>query len=639
MKTYPLLATLCVVVMGLCSCNDEEPVDSSGAISVTTAEVTNITDNTAQSGGNVILTGRGAIMAKGVCWGTESAPVVTGNYTKEKGEAGTFVSTLKNLVPGNTYYVRAYAQTKQDVVYGNEVQFSVDVISPNVATTAIQDITTTSAVSKGSLLFDGGREITECGICWADTENPTTADSKAVVEIGQDGTFQTMITELTPGKTYYVRAYVKNDVGTGYGKQLAFTTETALIFEDANFKTYLLQAFDRNGDGEIGKSEALAANTIDCGGRGIKSLAGVKEFTNVRVLSCNGNAVQSVDLSGMTNLVEVFLLDNPNLESVNMSGCASLWNFQSFRCKLSSLNLDGCSGLVHLHIYTNKLSHIDLSDCGFLEYCNISENQLEELDVRNNPRLICLWSNMGKYKSLDVSGMTQMTTLDIAGGAIEELNVSGCTNLQVIHAGDSNVKNFNLGGLQNLREVYAHNNRNVVESLDISGCSRLEVFNMCNARFGFKEWTFSSVSSLRHLDLWGTGMEKLNLSYLPNLQFLNLDNNDSLTSLNISECPNINHIQLTACGLSEVDLSRFPNMYHFQINESASLKSLNMPNNPNLRKLYVQNTGLTTLDISNCSMGMEEVNAAAPSLTTIIMKNGQSIGAFYKPEGVVINYN
>ena len=134
-------------------------------------------------------------------------------------------------------------------------------------------------------------------------------------------------------------------------------------------------------------------------------------------------------------------------------------------------------------------------------------------------------------------------------------------------------------------------------------------------------------------------MEKLNLSYLPNLQFLNLDNNDSLTSLNISECPNINHIQLTACGLSEVDLSRFPNMYHFQINESASLKSLNMPNNPNLRKLYVQNTGLTTLDISNCSMGMEEVNAAAPSLTTIIMKNGQSIGAFNKPEGVVINYN
>ena len=88
MKTYPLLAALCVVVMGLCSCNDEEPVDSSGAISVTTAEVTNITDNTAQPGGNVILTGGGAIMAKGVCWGTEPDPVVTGNYTQEKGEAG-----------------------------------------------------------------------------------------------------------------------------------------------------------------------------------------------------------------------------------------------------------------------------------------------------------------------------------------------------------------------------------------------------------------------------------------------------------------------------------------------------------------------------------------------------------------------
>jgi hypothetical protein len=614
-KLYQLLLPT-LLVASLCACRDEPLTDPAATITVTTAVVTDISNNSALSGGSITQSGSADITAKGVCWGTETAPVVSGSHTNESGGGDTFVSTIKNLVPGNTYYVRAYASAGSTVVYGNEVSFSVGAISPNVATN-VTSITTNSAVSGGTLLFAGGSDIIEGGICWAKTENPTTDDSFKIVAIGEDGTFSTTITGLVPDETYYVRAYVKNATGTGYGKQVAFTTDRVLTIEDANFKSYLVQTFDTNGDGEIGKSEALTATFIDCGGRGINSLAGIEHFTNVTVLSSNGNTLSSVDLSGMANLVEVFFIDCPNLASVNMSGCSSLFNFQAFRANLSSLDLTGCTGLVHLHVYTNRLTEVDLSDCVNLEFCNISENQIESLDVRNNTKLNSLWSNLGKYTSLDVSGLTSLTTLDVAAGAIENLNVSGCTNLQFIYAADCHIRKFDLSGLSNLREFQAHAGKNVIEEVDFSGCSRLEVFIMANNRFAFSEWTFSSISSLRTIDMWGTGMTKINLSYVPNLDLINIEGASALTSLDLSGCPNLTVLIAGGIGVTGIDLS----------------------DNAKLRKILLQNTPLTTLDISPCAMEMEEVNVLTNTLTSITMKTGQTVGAFNKPDGITINYN
>ncbi len=615
-KLYQLLAAA-LIVTGLFACKDEAPVDPAAVISVTTAAVTDITNNSALSGGSITLAGGGAITARGVCWGTETAPVVSGSHTKDSSGAGAYVSTMKNLVPGNTYYVRAYASMGSAVVYGNEVQFSVGAVSPNVATNAATAIATKSAVSGGTILFAGGSDITECGICWAETENPAMGDSSAVGTIGGD-TFSVTITGLEPGTTYYVRAYIKNAAGTGFGEQVSFTTESVLAFEDANFKAYLVQAFDTDGDGEISGSEALAVTSfMDFSWRDIASLSGIEHFVNATGLSSNGNPLQSVDLSGMTKLVEVFFIDCSSLTSVNMSGCTSLWNFQAFRANLSSINLTGCTGLVHLHIFANKLTAIDLSDCVNLEYCNISENQLESLNVRNNTKLVCLWSNLGRYKSLDVSGMKSLQTLDVAVGAIEEMNVSGCTNLEYIYAGDCHIKKFDLSGLFKLKEIQAHAGKNIIESVDYTGCTNLEVFIMANNRFAFSEWTFSSISSLRTIDMWGVGMTKINLTYLPNLNLINIDGSPAVTSLDLGDCPNLTVLIAPGLGITSLDLSK----------------------NTKLSKAYLQNTGLVTLDVSKCAMAMEEVNVDNSPLTSFTMKTGQTVGALYLPAGVTINYN
>ena len=55
---------------------------------LTTATASSITRTTAVSGGNIASDGGGAITARGVCWGTATAPLATGLHTTETGTTG-----------------------------------------------------------------------------------------------------------------------------------------------------------------------------------------------------------------------------------------------------------------------------------------------------------------------------------------------------------------------------------------------------------------------------------------------------------------------------------------------------------------------------------------------------------------------
>lgn len=93
-----------------------------GEIKLSTAEVTGVTDNQAKSGGNITDDGGSEITARGVCWGTEPSPTISGNKTEDGTGVGVFMSTISGLASGTTYYVRAYATNSVGTTsYGDEV--------------------------------------------------------------------------------------------------------------------------------------------------------------------------------------------------------------------------------------------------------------------------------------------------------------------------------------------------------------------------------------------------------------------------------------------------------------------------------------------------------------------------------------
>ena len=194
---------------------------------LTTADLTNLLSTSATSGGNITSDGGDPVLARGVCWSTSENPTIADSKTSDGAGNGTFVSSIANLTPGVTYYVRAYATNIIGTSYGNQVTGKTVAQLPVVTTTSLSNVAATTATSGGAVSSDGGSTVTAKGVCWGTAPSPTIAGSKTSDGTGT-GSFTSAITGLTPGMTYYVRAYATNSAGTAYGNEVSTSTKTVL---------------------------------------------------------------------------------------------------------------------------------------------------------------------------------------------------------------------------------------------------------------------------------------------------------------------------------------------------------------------------------------------------------------------------
>jgi N-acetylneuraminic acid mutarotase len=91
---------------------------------LSTNNVSLITETTAKTGGYVTSNGGADVIARGVCWNTEHDPTIADNSTTDGTGSGTFSSYITSLTPNTTFYVRAYATSSEGTAYGNEVTFT-----------------------------------------------------------------------------------------------------------------------------------------------------------------------------------------------------------------------------------------------------------------------------------------------------------------------------------------------------------------------------------------------------------------------------------------------------------------------------------------------------------------------------------
>lgn len=141
--------------------------------------------------------------------------------------------TLSNLKPNTTYTLQAFEYSGSATLNkcltttanGNpKAQATKALTAPVLTTNVITSIFSTKATSGGLVTDNGGVAVTETGLVWGVTANPTVAGS-GKLKIGTDASpFSAQIKGLTPSTTYFVRAYAINSLGTSYGNQVQFTT-------------------------------------------------------------------------------------------------------------------------------------------------------------------------------------------------------------------------------------------------------------------------------------------------------------------------------------------------------------------------------------------------------------------------------
>ena len=183
----------------------------------TIIDITSITPTTAITGGDITDDGGGTITARGVCWSTAQNPTTADNKTTDGSGTGNFTSNMTGLNATASYYVRAYATNSAGTAYGNELNFTTTGELATLTTNQVEDITQATAKCYIEITYDGGYPITNSGLCWSNSQNPTIANSKTT------GNYFG-ISRLNEGTTYYLRGYATNSAGTAYGNQVSFTT-------------------------------------------------------------------------------------------------------------------------------------------------------------------------------------------------------------------------------------------------------------------------------------------------------------------------------------------------------------------------------------------------------------------------------
>lgn len=133
-----------------------------------------------------------------------------------------------------------------------------------VTTQAMSAISTTTATGNGRIeAFGTDGSCTQHGHCWATLTNPTTTDNKTTLGAkSTSGSFTSSLTSLTPGVTYYVRAYATDSVSTYYGVNVAFIAGQAILVGSPNAGNIFIFQTELRYIGDDGKEYYIQGTAV-----------------------------------------------------------------------------------------------------------------------------------------------------------------------------------------------------------------------------------------------------------------------------------------------------------------------------------------------------------------------------------------
>ena len=208
---------------------------------------------------------------------------------------------------------------------------------------------------------------------------------------------------------------------------------TAECFPDENFRNYLSEKVDGNGDGALSVEErahgdytvyqVTLQSQMDVSEKGIKSLEGIQYFPQLQKLYCNDNRLTTLDVSENTELTDFYCHDN-QLTTLDISKNSKLINFGCGYNQLTQLDVSRNKNLESFICRYNQLTTLDVSKNPQLIDLYCEGNRLTALDISKNPKLINLECYNNQLTALDVSQNTQLENLYCSGNCLTSLDVS-----------------------------------------------------------------------------------------------------------------------------------------------------------------------------------------------------------------------
>ncbi|NJB69749.1 hypothetical protein GGR42_000211 [Saonia flava] len=342
---------------------------------------------------------------------------------------------------------------------------------PTLTTLAVTDIEETSATVGGNISNNGGANVSERGVVWATTPNPTENDNKLLIGTGT-GNFSSTLSDLEENTEYFIKAYATNSKGTTYGEEQSFTTlqpePVQKIYEgtiDLNNQD-LVESFGAEGYTEITGDLRIFGTVTDLsplssiellgGDLIVSNASNLVSVNGLENLVSTGNVVQFIsndlltDISALADLsvtTAIFFIGNDALQTI--SGFSQTKSLNSLLRIDNNASLETISGFHNLEMLgtnlqiTNNPVLTDLS--GFSNLTSLSGGQAE------------LWLNNND----SLTDITPLSSLEMANGIV----ISGNAMLKEINI-------FNL--LSSLKFVEITNNRELTSIQGFDSLTNLD---------------------------------------------------------------------------------------------------------------------------------------------------------------------
>lgn len=281
---------------------------------------------------------------------------------------------------------------------------------PDVGRVSAEDIGF-DRVSLRSMVMNSSK-VKESGFIVSDT-------ARYSVKLSPDGILELELTGLKPGTEYHAVAFIGNGVNTLVSDLSSFCTNAQ--FPDIVFREHVLSRYDFDGDGFISESEALSVTELSVPAERMyemKSAEGVVMFRNLRSLSMTGSwegkaSLQSLDLSGMTALSDIYLMWG-KLQSLTLpSGMRVVGNIALDYNFLTGIDFRDIEQAGIIQLNYNRVKSLDMSRFTKVDQLSCIGNDLSELDLTSITSMGCLLCRENpNLKTLKINSRCQIHQLE-----------------------------------------------------------------------------------------------------------------------------------------------------------------------------------------------------------------------------------
>ena len=448
-----------------------------------------------------------------------------------------------------------------------------------------------------------------------------------------------------------------NDITTEYIQMVPWTTDV-ISFADANFKTYCLNHYDTNSDGEISEDEAKVVTAIDCSLANLTSLVGIEYFSNLTSIDVSCNKLTSLDLSHSPKLTEV-LVNNNSLQTLNLDGLAALVTLDCSTNKLSSIDVSSSSLLQELNCNGNKIGSLNLKNNKALRELQCNNNNIAALDLKNNSAIETLNCRKNELNALNINNLTKLENLDCSANNLASVNIYYNTLLEYLYCASNDISS--LGLTANAKLLYLDCSDNSLTSLDVTKNTLLETLNCSNNTLGNLDIShnlaleeINCTSNTQMVKLWvkdadqrdAMTIKKDNVTVISfnnggiNIPDANLKNyllalfdDDEDGTISILESENIVNVNCSGRSISDLTgLESCANLKYLNFNNN-SVTTVNLPGLYKLETIVAYGNPISTLNVNNdtslSALYLQDVGTNAISDTTITITGYDQANSLY----------